>query len=230
MNLDWIKNSAELGDVFYQVLLGFLLQHGFLIARDKIAARDWYERAARQNYAQSQFLLYELLWEDEEREEALNWLRIAAEAGHLAAQACLGSYYWRADSSSTGHELAFKWMKSAADGGFFPAITNLALMYEEGVHLEPNPEQAKAFLRMGAERGNPACASMLGERLLEDPASESDIAEGLKWIRLAAIGGEGFAFTALSQTYRFGLHGAQQDEDLAQMFDELAISKLPTFE
>ncbi len=124
-----LKERAESGDPFAQVVLGFLFENGFKAALDKEAAQAWYERAAVRGYPPAQVALA-LLLDRSDPKRSLHWLEQAAEAGYPAAQALLGAGYWGDSSQAKSNpKLAFHWMKLSADQGDIPSLTGLALMY-----------------------------------------------------------------------------------------------------
>ncbi len=223
-----LKERAESGDPFAQVVLGFVFETGVKAALDKEAAQAWYERAADRGYPPAQVALA-LLLDRSDPKRSLHWLEQAAEAGYPAAQALLGAGYW-GDSLQTksNPKLAFHWVKLAADQGDIPSMTALALMYEEGICVEKNDDLARDYLTRAADLGSIAAAEMIGSRLVDDPDPGKQAA-GLEWIWIAAKTGDWHALGHLAQMYQFRLYGTPKRRELADLFLELSGVDSPFF-
>ncbi len=216
-----LKERAESGDTFAQVVLGYLYENGFKAPLDKEAAQAWYERAADRGYPPAQLALAALL-DRSDPERSLHWVEQAAEAGYPAAQALLGACYW-GDSSlaKSNPKLAFSWVKLAADQGDFQSMIALALMYEEGICVEKNQDLARDCLTRAAKLGSIAAASMIGGRLVDNPEPGKQT-EGLEWIWIAAKNGDRHALNCLAIMYQFRLYGSPKRRELAFLFLELS--------
>ena len=86
-----LENKAEQGSAKAQVELGKLYHAGDGVEQDLYLAKNWFEKAARQNYPEAHFHLafFHLRGEgglQESRDEFLSHLRTAAEAGFAKAQ------------------------------------------------------------------------------------------------------------------------------------------------
>ena len=66
-----------------------MFAHGFGVAKDEIAAVNWYRKAAEQGYAQAQanlgWMFENGLGVSKNRAEAITWYRKAAEQGNEGA-------------------------------------------------------------------------------------------------------------------------------------------------
>ncbi len=220
MLLSGIRERAESGDAFGQALLGFLFEHGMLVTPDEDVARKWYERSAEQDFAPAQYALFALL-ENDHPEDAHEWLCKAADSGYPAAQYILASRQMKGTGPvKADTKLAFRSMTHAADAGYRPALRGLAMMYEDGVGVEANPEIARTYLLKAAQGGDSVAAVMLGERLLARDDKDA-ISEGLRWIYSAAKNAEPTAFAILARVYQEGLYGIKEDRKAAELFESL---------
>lgn len=92
-------------------------------------------------------------------EEAMKWLRRAAEGGDLIASRRLGEKLLYTSSTVMSAE-GFKWVQKAAEGGDFQAMLEMARKYTHGcprAGLAPNPEEAMKWIEKAIETsGEPA--------------------------------------------------------------------------
>ena len=217
-----IRQRAESGEVLAQIMLGFLLEHGLSMSRDKEEAQRWYEGAAEKGSPAGQYALARLVAEDDPK-AMITWLRKAADAGYPPAQFQLGWSYELGKGVETNLKSAVCWVNRAADGGFIPAIMHLSHMYEEGVGVEVDKEKAMDIVRRAAEAGDAGAAYLLGTQLIQE-GKESEREEALDWIWKAAQDGQKFTHMFLAHMYGMGLYGATKDKRLANYF--LSKSKL----
>ena len=80
--------------------------------------------------------------------QAARWERMAADQGHVYAQANL-SFRCSSASDFTG---AFEWCQRAADGKLAWAQYNLGLMYQKGEGVAPSEAEAAHWYRLNPTR------------------------------------------------------------------------------
>jgi len=114
-----IRARAEKGEAFAQLAMGT----GYLFgskstARDHVAARFWFRKAADQGDRQAQRFLgmmFEQGWGGtQDFAEALTWYRKAAEQGDAIAQYSLGSMYAEGRGVTQDSVRAYMWVSLAA--------------------------------------------------------------------------------------------------------------------
>jgi TPR repeat protein len=119
-----IRARAEKGDAFAQLVMGT----GYLFgsrstARDHVAARFWFRKAADQGDRQAQRFLGMMLekgWGGtQDLPEALTWYRKAAEQGEANAQYSLGLMYAEGRGLPQDSVRAYMWISLAA-----PSLTD----------------------------------------------------------------------------------------------------------
>ncbi len=91
---------------------------------------------------------------EESVEQALSWLRQAAEGGLRAAQVQLGDHFRFGAEGGEDHAQAATWYRRAADQNDAYAQCQLAQMYLDGTGVARDPLAAANLLRIAAAAGN----------------------------------------------------------------------------
>lgn len=115
---------------------------------------------------------------------------------------------------AAGYAGAVRLYHQAAEAGFAPAQNNLGTMYEEGLGVVSDPQEAIRWYRLAAEQGEPHAQHSLGEMLLKGRGVEADIPQGLEWIERAAQQGHPSACADLGRYYAEG-HYLEANADKA---------------
>ena len=97
-----------------------------------------------------------------DNQEALRWLRMAAERGHVDAQFTLGLYYNQGIGVPVNPEEAVKWYQAAASQEDSSAQLALALMHAHGAGIDQNLSQAIQWFRRAAGHGQIEALASLG--------------------------------------------------------------------
>ncbi|WP_175649294.1 tetratricopeptide repeat protein [Micromonospora avicenniae] len=117
--------SAEGGDPVAQRTLGYLVQHGVGTAKDDVRANALYQAAAEQGDAFAAFNLGVLSGGSD---EAVHWLRQAADAGVVEAYSRLGDRLSERDLD----EEALRWYVRGAEAGDKGSMFAAACWYRDG--------------------------------------------------------------------------------------------------
>lgn len=88
---------------------------------------------------------------EEDRSEAIKWLRKAAEQENTEAQRLLGLGYMRGCFGMVDNVEAVKWYRKAAEGGDVNAQMSLGDCYRDGVGVDKNVVEAAEWYRKAAE-------------------------------------------------------------------------------
>jgi len=76
-------------------------------------------------------------------EKAYHFAKIAAEYGHSGAQNLVGMIYYEGTGTvERNEEMALKWYRKAAKSNEAAALYNLAMLYENGVVVLQNYNEA----------------------------------------------------------------------------------------
>lgn len=120
---------AENGNANAQYNMGVLYDEGYGVEQDYAKARDWYEKAAAQNYSKAEHNLGIMYQEghgvDKDSAKAAEWFKRAAEHGEPAAQNNLAVLYVRGNGVRQDLAEATRWAAKAAEAGNGSAKNNL---------------------------------------------------------------------------------------------------------
>jgi TPR repeat protein len=124
---EW-RPLADQGDADAQYNLGQAYKMGRGVPQDIGIAESWYEKAAQQGHPQAAANLGLILFQNGEREKAIPWLKMAADADDPRAEYVLGTALFNGDVAGKDWVRAYAMMSRAAAQGFPPAVTNLQQM------------------------------------------------------------------------------------------------------
>ncbi|MHA1546252.1 MAG: peptidoglycan-binding protein [Alphaproteobacteria bacterium] len=160
---------AQAGDPMAQVLVGIEYGKGSVVEKDEAKARQWYEKAARQDNIDAQNNLGNIYWFGrgvaKDAFRAIDYYRSAAAQGHSAAQTHVGYAYANGEGARRDDRQAVEWYRKAAAKNEPFALNNLALFYEAGRGgLRKSRGEAIKLFRRAAALGNKMAIRNLKER------------------------------------------------------------------
>ena len=206
--VDYLRKAADLGVSDAQVLLGLCYFNGEGIIKNSDEAVIWFRKAAEQNDPQGQYrlgLCYLVgIGVNPREEEGLYWLKKAAEQRNLESRVALGDFYYNKGKTLENYSEALKWYQEAEETGMISdetkakalmcitlqnayngdAASQLAVFvaYEgELFGLKKDATEAKKWLVLSADAGNPKAQRLLGDMLMRSGEEK----EGLKWLEKA---------------------------------------------
>lgn len=141
---------------------------------------------------------------------AVAWLRAAASDGYAPAQAVLALCYERGIGVERSAEEAKRLYTLAAAQGHAPACR--ALIAQE--LRAGNTSGASGWLRSMAEGGNPAAQMLYGKSCLSGDFGKARVADGVRFIRFAAMQGNEEACLLMADCYEQG-KGVPKDAAMA---------------
>lgn len=221
-----VKGLCIIGDRDFQFARRYLEGAGFDLRRDGEKARAWCVTQAEVGFVEAQFVLAKLyvvgLYGNEDKQEALRWCQKAAEGGFLPAILLLSSFHesgWGGlePNPQRGLEL----LRAVAEKDYPPAMSSLAVLYLEGIHVKKDRATGLRFLRQAAELGDAYAQCVLGYELAHGEDAVS-VAEGVKWIKAAADQGDASAHAHLGHFYWDGSHGFPEDKAKSRHHRDLA--------
>lgn len=165
--------EARLGNPSIQLIVASAFQ-----SLDNPAAPEralyWLKQSAKGGFDLAQDLLGRFYWKGifvpQDRQEAIYWVEKSTEGNNPLAWLHLSHMY----SDMGDDEEAFECMLQGASGGLERAMCELAMMFEDGVGVEADMEQAVRWWKAAADRRYPdglvrlAVLHLLGERVEED--------------------------------------------------------------
>jgi len=86
-------------------------------------------------------------------EEAMKWLRLAADQGNVEAEDRVGLMYYLGEGVRQDYAEAVRWYKTAANKGNAHAQWQLVDMYQKGIGVPRDLEESKRWARAGATAG-----------------------------------------------------------------------------
>jgi|TARA_R110002124_G_scaffold64031_5_gene175381 hypothetical protein len=151
--------AAEAGHGMAQLRLGFMYaeDHFTGVATDLTRAEYWFLKAAEQDAGDARFRLgvfYRLTKTPPEPEKARHWLRLAAEAGHSAAQYDLAMMCLESGNGQSRDEAQWhNWMEKAAMQDNLHAAIALSRAYQHGLNgLEKDARKSVQWAAKAAEK------------------------------------------------------------------------------
>ncbi len=141
-----------------------------------------------------------------DKQQAVEYIREAAELGCAPAQSALGSFCVSGDGVEQDTAEAVKWFRRAAEQGFPEAQYNLGISYMKGRGVEQDTDEAVKWFRKAADLGFPPAQNNLGLYCLENGRE----AEGVELFRKAAEHGLASAMHNLAFCYGEG-RGVEKD-------------------
>jgi len=156
---------------------------------------------------------------DENVEQAVHWIRKAAEQGYARAQYCLGDIY---GYDYDDYKIAAEWYRKAADQGYAEAQWHLARMYRDGQGVPQNDELAVYWSRKAAEQGFFAAQCSLGWQYKSGTGIPKNDKLAAEWYGKAAIQGSQIGASVLAGMYKEGLGVEQSDEQAAYWYRKAA--------
>lgn len=150
------------------------------------------------------------LYNEKRYEEAVPYLRKAAEQKQPHAQYWLGRCYANGKGVSKDDYEALKWYRKAAEQGYDKAQTNLGLRYATGKGVSQDYYEAAEWFRKAAEQGYASAQYSLGFSYEKGQGVSQDYYKAAEWYLKAAEQGHKKAQNNLGLYYEKG-RGVSQD-------------------
>lgn len=185
-------------------------------------ARELLSRDAKAGDAAAAFWLYKTLERHPDtRQDAIVWLKKAAELGYPSAEMELGSRYGDGDGVSLDRDVEISWYRKAAEQGEPIAQVSLAAFLFAGEGIEKDPKLGMQWLTKAAMSGEAVAQHVLGTMYAGKGVVPKNDQLSIKWLTLAAEQGNAEALYSLSGAYHEGKRVAK-NEDKARQFLEMA--------
>ena len=182
--LAWYLKAAEAGHLSAQKRAAEMYQSGKKIGKNVDEAARWWTLAAEQGDAEAQFLLGEHYSTGRRHEygRALEYYKLAAEQGCVAAKRQIGYLYMREKKLGRDTDEAVKWMTIAAEEGDAEAQYNMGRF----CYIDGDYKRALAYLIQAGESGHAMAQCNVGVMYMSGTIVKKDINEAIKWLALAA--------------------------------------------
>ena len=131
------EDGAEQGDVYCQLMLGYMFDFGDGIPADASQAIKWYSLAVSQGDSNAALNLANIYLQErgvsKNIAKGMYYLEMSAKWNNAIAASSLGRQYTNGDGVEKSFEKAKYWIEKAESLGYVncDTITNLGLMFEE---------------------------------------------------------------------------------------------------
>ncbi|KAK8865535.1 Interleukin-1 receptor-associated kinase 4 [Tritrichomonas musculus] len=150
-----IKYWQKLEDYNYAISLFNSGVYYFNDEKNYSKAREYFEKAANQNEANSFYFLGRIYYVGygvtHDFAKAKYYLEKAAEQGNSESLNLLGVFYLAGLSVEKDESIAFFYFEQAAEKGSITAIINLGDCYENGIYVDIDYNKAKYYYELGLE-------------------------------------------------------------------------------
>jgi len=187
---------------------------------------NWVETLANLEHVSSLFILassfYNGLGVEKNVEKAYHYAKIAAEYGHSGAQNLVGMiYYEGTETLEKSEEMALKWYRKAAKANEAAALYNLAMLYENGVVVLQNYNEAYQYYKMASDFGSISGTNIIGFLSEHGIGTERNKVAAFKYYCKAATKGSPFGQYNLGRCFLYGI-GIEKNIPHAIKWFELA--------
>lgn len=173
-----MKKLAEIGNRAAQHYTAKMYQEGLGTSKNLTQAKFWFNKAAENGYADSQYSLAFIYIGEQNFKQAAYWMAKAAEQKHAEAQYTLGLFYMNGDGVAKNMKKAVYWWEKAATSGVVLAQRNLGLAYSKGDGVSQNDEKARYWFSMAAAQGDTPSISIMHRYTTDElMKSQKDIKE-----------------------------------------------------
>jgi TPR repeat protein len=149
--------------LLFVVLMALPIISGCQKPSSNIETRQSAPAQTETNEAESNFKQGVDLLQQGDYDNALKYIRFAAEKGHQFAQFKLGAFYENGTAGKMDLAEAVKWYRLAATQGHPMAQFKLGTLYRYGFGVKIDFEQAKKWYGMAAQNGNQDAVAALSE-------------------------------------------------------------------
>ncbi len=167
---------AEKDNVAAQLLVAEAFFYGRGTPTNRIAAVEWYQRAAAAENADAEAslgLCYLYGYGCEKNADiAVEWFIKAAEAGNAVAMTNLAFCYLNGRGVEPDDDEGFLWARDAAEHGHAPGQVLLGECYLTGKGTPVDKDRAELWFRAAARQGNRRAVTLL-ETLTENPPADA---------------------------------------------------------
>ena len=187
-------------------------------------ALQYYEKAAKQEYADAQTALGIMYYGGDgvtqDYIKAKEWFEKAANQGDVYAQNWLGDIY----GIKQDYTKAIYWYEKAANQGYAEAQGNLGWLYYHGYGVSQNYTKAKEWFEKAAAQDNKYSQYWLGNMYYNGEGVPQDYTKAKEWYEKAANQDYAQAQYALGILYYKG-EGVKQDYAKTQYWYEKAAAQ-----
>jgi len=158
-------------------------------------------------------------------DEAIRWLKLAADQSDIASMFNLGIIYEQGLGVAVDPDEAGLWYWQAAEKGDAGAKVKLGTMLLKGVGFAPG-SQVTESIRASADSGVPYAQAFLGKLYLDGIGMDQDDVGAEVWFRKAAGQGDESALFNLGEMMSEGRTVETSEDEVAQWFYDFGMGFL----
>jgi TPR repeat protein len=203
------ERAAEGGNGEAMTCLGIVHMYGRGVKPQPEVGFEWVHRAAIEERDANGMYALAVAYQNgigvERREHlAEDWFEKAAAKGHAEAMRSLGSMYLQEKNDSSYH-LALQYFHQAVNAGSVDARVDVGMVYELGLGVARNLEEAFRQYRSAAHAGSPRGMFAMGQSYQKGVGVPQDYKKALAAYRKAAGAGSADAMNSIGTLYHHGL-------------------------
>lgn len=150
---------------------------------------------------------------EQDYEEAVHAMKIAADKGNVMAQCDYGVYLINGKGVDKDEETALKYWKKSAESDFPPAMHKVGVCHFKGIFgAEQDNQKAFEYFTKAAEGGVKDAMFNLAFFYQEGICVTADMKKSLEWLKKAAEAKQPVACYNLGMHYLMGVNGIAADE------------------
>ena len=214
--------GAELGNLPSMANAAQILSTGREgVPLDRKQSHYWGRKAAREDYVAGMETLGSILMHDEDsglQQEAISWLKKAADAGDAFAHFQLGCYYLNSDIVQQDYKQAWFHYEEGAKWPETCSITNLGSMCQHGQGVDKDLSRAAMYYKQASDLGNAQAMRNLALLYRKGQGVEQDIDLAFSLMKKAHDLGNRAATYNLADYYYAGLGCSEDDYQTASLY------------
>lgn len=196
--VEWFYHAYQKGDRLAPRFLGYIFLDGELAPRDIDLAASFFEKSTYYGDTFSAYELARINYDKGAIDEAINYYRIAADAGFQEAQFELAVLLFDRNINSPE---GVRYLTKAVDSGHIDSILFYGAMILAGLIPSDIRDIGLSYLEVAAENGSTEAANLLGNIYLQGTAADQNITEASNWFHMAHGQGSGLATLQLAAIY-----------------------------
>lgn len=198
--MNWFKKSAEKGNAGGMEGMALMYLEGLSVEKNFTTAQFWYEKALltnpnneeyKKNVAEgangnAEFFDGFLLWDNNQKEKALDYFLKAEKKGHIESLNMIARFYLEKGN----YDKALAYFHKAADKGNVDAVYVIGMMYYNGHGVTQNSTEAFSWFKKAAEKGNSGAMFSIGAMYFDGEGVSTNYSLAKKWLEKALEKGD----------------------------------------
>lgn len=227
--MEWYRKSAAQGEAKAMNSIGRLFDWGRGVKKDLPRAMKWYQQAAEKGNLDAMNTLAHIYGEGRDGfldyDKAMMWLRKAAEHGSHEAELSLGALLVE-EGPLKDYKESMKWYQRAAPYRA-EAYRGMGYLYERGLGVPQNFEEARRYYEAGTKRGDTRSIVSIGCLYEWGYGVKKDFSEAMRYYRLAADKGDVYGTYCVGYLYENGLGVARDYKEAMNWYQQAAVKHEP---